>query len=360
MKKVVFSLLLLMATSTIGVFAQSSLVATLIHNDTIFTAYYGLHALESAYNASVDGDVITLSSGGFNAPGFIWKNITIRGVGMDKDTVNKVVPTILIGDFITGSSPGTTPYNHLTMEGIWHDGTLSYARDYNYDGLDYALFVRCRFNEITASSHSYELDNVKFIQCKIRNITATGNATFLNCYVGALGRLYTSSNDASQMNYECVNCVVYGSLANAHVNHSTFTNCVLLGNKVLDASNMAYNCIGVYINKSDSINNLFSNVPDHFSNVCYRKVDEVFDVNSFDANGTDYYSDFDTYRLLDSVRTKYLGTDGTEIGMYGGFYPFSRETATSPRISKFVVDRKSSNGKLKVEVEVVDGADWVE
>lgn len=342
---------MLMLTSTIGVFAQSTLVATLNHNDTI-SVYYGIDALKSAYSASKSGDVITLSSGGFNAPSTINKRVTIRGAGMERDTVNNVAPTILIGSFNIYSNEGTSANSHLTMEGIWHDGTISYGYPSSpYNDLEHAQFVKCRFNVFNSnSSSSLDLKNVKFIQCKIKNIIALGNATFVNCYVGAPGKSYTS--DSYKMYYECINCVVWGSLVDTHVNYSTFVNSVLLGNNPLDETNMVYNCVGVYTNSSDTINDLFTNIPVQLNNVCFRNKKAVFDINTFKSNGASNYSDTDTYQLLDSIRTKYLGNDGKEVGMYGGSLPFNSQT-TLPKIKKFTVASKSTaDGKLNVEIEV--------
>ena len=364
MKKIFVSLALLVATSVTSVFAQSPLVATLNHNDTILI-YYGAEALTSAYSASEDGDVITLSSGGFSAPSTISKNITIRGAGMEMDTVNKVAPTILTGDFrIYSPNTGTSPTNYLTIEGVLHDGEIYYGYFYspNYYDLKYTQFIKCRLNNFCfkstgASAQKTEIKEVKFIQCKIRNITALGSATFLNCYVGAPGNAYSAGNVSSsvpqyKMSYECINCVVYGSLSPAHVHTSTFINSVLIGSKSLDETNAAYNCVGVYTTNSDTVNHTFSNLLEGLSNVCYRSVGEVFDTKTFDANGTANYSDADTYRLLESIRTKHLGTDGTEVGMYGGSNPFTPNN-TLPKIKKFsVAPQSDGEGKLKVEIEV--------
>lgn len=355
MRKFLVSFALLLAISAMGVFAQSPLVATLNHNDTI-SVYYGIDALKSAYMFSVDGDVITLSSGGFNAPYTISNNITLRGAGMEQDTVNKVAPTILIGDFRVYSGKTSTD-NHLTIEGIWHDGTIAYGYK-SSDGVNYPLskaqFIKCRFNKFyyvsvnNSSPNSFRIDDAKFVQCKIKSIRALGNATFLNCYVGDPGNAYGSSD--YKMNYECINCVVSGSLHSNNVNNSTFINSVLIGSNQLDATNTVYNCVGVFTAVSDK--DLFSFLPYDLSNVCYGGVSEVFDTKTFHANGATNYSDADTYQLLESIRTKHLGTDGREVGMYGGALPFTPYN-TLPKIKRFSVSPQSDGeGKLKVEIEV--------
>ena len=340
---------MLLMASVMGMLAQSSLVATLNHNDTIISVYYGIDALKDAYSVSTHGDVITLSSGGFNVPATINKNITLRGAGMEQDTVNRVAPTILIGDFNVYTQGGFS--GNFTMEGIWHDGSIRFGTTSTSSNSNYlreAQFVKCRFNIFTSklSSHSVMYDT-KFIQCKIKNITAFGNATFINSYVGAPGKSNTSYN----MNYECINCVVYGSLVNNHIDYSTFTNCILIGSSVMDETNTVNNCIGIYTASTDTINNLFSDLPEiGLANVCYRSKKEVF--KTFNPSSNDNWKDTDTYELQDSIRTKYLGTDGTEIGMYGGSFPFNPRN-TLPKIKKFKVAPKSNaEGKLSVEIEV--------
>ena len=92
--------LLVVLMSLIGfnyVAAQSSLIATLSHENDV-KVFYGASALKEAHEAAVGGDVITLSSGRFNAVD-ITKAITLRGAGMALDTVYHNEPTVLSGDF---------------------------------------------------------------------------------------------------------------------------------------------------------------------------------------------------------------------------------------------------------------------
>ena len=350
MKKLftLFAMLTCMAVT----YAQSPLVATLNHNDTI-SVYYGIDALKSAYSASVIGDVITLSSGGFNACN-IYHEITIRGSGMEQDSINKIAPTVLIGDFKVHSSGNVSSDCHLTMEGIWHDGTI-----YVYSGnsspfhdLKYAQFIKCRLGTLQtkyesgiSSSSSYGcLWESKFVQCRIRRITCNGSATLINCYAGSIS--YYSTHH--YMKFECINSVV-GDVG-VNLVYSNFSNCVLVGTNPLDASNMAYNCVSAY-SGSDTSNgyDLFKNLPYNLSNVAYNDVSRVFDTDTYHSGK---YFDTDTYQLLDSIRTKHIGTDGTEIGMYGGALSFNPQN-TMPKIKKFsVAPQSDGEGKLKVEIEV--------
>lgn len=69
--------LLLLLCSNVMMFADG-LTATLQHGTTM-TAYFGQSALQSAYEAAADGDIITLSPGGFNPVTDIAKSVRIVG-----------------------------------------------------------------------------------------------------------------------------------------------------------------------------------------------------------------------------------------------------------------------------------------
>ncbi len=62
--------------------------------------------------------------------------------------------------------------------------------------------------------------------------------------------------------------------------------------------------------------------------------------------------DSENFQLTDAAKTQYLGTDGTEIGIYGGSLPFD-PTTSNPQITKCNVASKSTaDGKLSVDIEV--------
>ena len=67
---------------------------------------------------------------------------------------------------------------------------------------------------------------------------------------------------------------------------------------------------------------------------------------------TGSYSDNQTFELTDAAKAKYLGTDGTEVGMHGGVLPYDT-TPSYPQITKMnVASKTTADGKLSVEIEV--------
>lgn len=60
------------------------------------------------------------------------------------------------------------------------------------------------------------------------------------------------------------------------------------------------------------------------------------------------------YELIDEAKAAYIGTDGKEIGIYGGISPFS-PILTIPRIVKKDIATETVDGRLKVNIKVETG-----
>ena len=76
------------------------------------------------------------------------------------------------------------------------------------------------------------------------------------------------------------------------------------------------------------------------------KFDETF------KTFTGAYSDEETFELTDAAKAKFLGTDGKEVGLYGGPIPFNLNLSY-PLIKTMTVDEQTdADGKLGVTIEV--------
>ncbi len=318
-------------------FCQSSLVATLSRGDTLVSVHYGIDALEEAYNKAKEGDLITLSSGGFKAVD-ISKRITILGAGMEVDTLNNCLPTILIGNFRISTIQQNGKILHI--EGIYHKESI-----WVYGNDVHASFLKCRLTKITNVNYDFFTD-AQFINCKILDYNFVGSASFYNCYV----RNITNPSGIPQ-ELSFYNSVIVDDVSGFY--NCIFNNSIIISGSKFSATNYVENCIGVYTNQQDQGGDIFSSIPDIYFNKCFHSIGEVFDTNTYDGGD---YSDGDTYQLQDSIRTKYLSHDETEIGLYGGYYPYNPIT-NAPKIKKFKVARTSNaNGQLEVEINVVPGA----
>lgn len=315
MKKLFLSLVaaLLAATAT---FAQSTLVATLTHGSDV-KMFYGTNALRDAHNAAVSGDVINLSGGAFQAVD-IKKAITLRGTGIDAQE-----PTFIVND-VWINIP-TTDKGRLSMEGI-----RCANRVYLQGTLTNAYFLKCQFYNLECYDNP-TIKNAMVANCKIQLSGIYGKSTFqfINSFVHSL---YNGSDNAA---VSFINSVV-----GAHsLPYCQFINCIIYANGQYDlpSSSIASNTMGV--------NYSFSNSPASTGckNPSYSELFKTF-------KGT--YSDSETFELTDAAKTKFLGTDGTQVGMYGGVLPYT-STPSYPQITKMnVANKTTADGKLSVEIEV--------
>ena len=349
MKKLFLSLVALtMATMS---YAQSSVLATLSHEGEIST-FYGARALKSAHAAAEHGDVITLSSGSFQAVD-ITKAVTIRGAGMQVDTIAKIYPSVIVGKYAINVAD--TLEQHLTMEGVYCDDNTVTV----YNRLKNATFIKSRFYEFISvygetNGYGYMI-NLAFIHCKIAkhfnnqnggNTISFVNSVIMNPAVGSSG--FTTNS------FEFTNCVIgwNNAFSNCYPSNSShyaiYRNCILgfpttssSSLSYLSKTNLIYNCLGI------CPYNMFANFGSQgVSLYTTKSISDVF------KNWGGAYNDVQSFELKDEAKTKYLGDDGKELGIYGGNLPFT-PNPTNPKITKFNVASKSTaDGKLSVDIEV--------
>lgn len=297
-------------------FAQIQ-VATLQHGDSIRVFYYA-NAFVNAYNAAVPGDVISLSAGSFTTCTINKDSLTIRGAGMDQTFFQN---QILLGN---NSISGTDYIHTITMEGIYCGSTVSQYAD-----------VEVHFTNVYFyyyNSNGYNLSG-QFVNCRLANYSAgsNGTPTLINCIV--------NSPNCGMSNF--VNCVVRNA---SSTSGPSFMNSVVIATSssyYLLPTTLAQNCIG--INDYSSSSNIFSSCV----NLNSRMV-----TSSVFSNFTLGYMNPERYVLTDSAQAAYLGTDGTQVGLYGGYCPWT-SSLPYPVISRMNVARQTTaDGRLSVDIQV--------
>ena len=331
-----FSLIALFSCAAVS-YAQSSMLATLNHEGTVST-FYGATALRDAHNAAVHGDVITLSSGSFVSTD-ITKAITLRGAGMEVDTLSGTEPTVISGDF--NIQIADTVSQRLTIEGIYHNHNLKYKGT-----LTNALFLKNRLYNVNYADNGI-MKNASFIHCRIADyfqLNVNSSASCINCAIEG-----PSSYNSTTSNFEFQNCVIKFDSGNDHVKSSAYKNCLIYANSgnttSISSSCIAYNCVGFNQNSSNS---LFRYIP----NSTNTYIDDIKTVFKTYTGQSLQKLDSENFELTDEAKSKYLGTDGTQVGIYGGSLPFT-STPSNPQITKCNVAAKSTaDGKLSVDIEV--------
>ena len=345
MKK--YYLLIVMSFAALGVMAQTTLVATLTHAG-VTTEYYGEKAFVTAVEASVDGDLITLSEGLFTGP-TINKSLNIRG--------NGVGSTVITSEVTLDKSTDENEENHwLNIEGITFNADIKIQRPSSTDEL-YVVknlcMKRCdisKFDFNDNAKYKSTLKNCSFINCRITNEIALYNVcevSFINSIVR--GYHYNIGLQETNPKVNMLNCVYIANNAPSGVSFFNAKNSVIL----INADYYRYypfpttvsfqNCvISGYINShSGSVNDLFLNGIEHDKTI-WMPMEEVF------ATLTDYsnYDATNDYQLKEITSEE---VDGTLLGIYNGNVPYT-STVTYPHFTTFNVAEKAVDGKLSVEV----------
>lgn len=346
MKKLFLSLIAMMCA--MAMYGQGSLLATLSHNGEI-SAFYGIDALKSTMAAADNGDVITLSSGQFNAA-TIDKAVTLRGAGMsiNTDSVNSHGSTLIQNNFTINLSDTLT--GRLVMEGLYMKNDITYKGH-----VKNAQFLKCRFSDFAAANDSAKMTNAAFIHCRIYYgfyMVANSSAYFVNCAISCPRSEKASSSiefDNCFVKFDDSRNTVYAS----NVVNSLYKNCIIqettrLPNLyyLIPSSCTAYNCVGL------GYSSLFGNMPaGNKTNKYVSTISSVFKNYNVTTYNT-YVRDDYNFELTETAATTYLGLDGTQVGIYGGNLPYD-ENPTIPQITKCNVAAKSTaDGKLSVDIEV--------
>ena len=384
------------------------LMATLQHGDEV-SVYYGKTALEEAYTAAADsGDVVTLSAGRFTFSGYMQKSLTIVGNGFLSDMENGVFPTVITSglqfkprDVV--DDDGETVTEAVKVDGVHLEGLkIENPVVYSSSGTVRNLTIKkCLFTNPDSYgrvlSLSTSTENVVIQQCvlggcidfweeeqrnhqnfyivvysssgTVRNLTikkclftnpdsygrvlslstSTENVVIQQCVLGGCIDFW----EEEQRNHQ--NFYIVGSFVDwlktpkeyctIRIDHSivrgNFLNNVNISNSIMEcytvSGSVVNNCIFLNQNPSDLVG------AGNWVNCKYAGIFEE-SMNDLAWDGVK------TFKL--KYPEEYVGTDGTQVGLYGGPYPYN-PTPSIPQIKESHIDTTvAADGKLKVSVTV--------
>lgn len=184
-KRIILALVCL--SFTLSGFA-AKLTATLQSGDKV-TPFYGDNAFVEAYNAAVNGDIITLSPGSFKATN-IEKSITVIGAYAFSEDLSEATHI---------SSSVTISGDNVTLEGIRFTNNTSIIYGLNIKGTNNLTFNRCYIallNDVEGAERKYH-DNTILTDCWIETFNAmqlSRNAILENCNICHFDRMNEIEN----------------------------------------------------------------------------------------------------------------------------------------------------------------------
>lgn len=238
-------------------------------------------------------------------------------------------PSILNGKFRIALDSLEQEEENLYIEGIYFPNEISVPQY-----LKNATFIKCRF---------YEL---KFTVSK-------------NCFISQCRMIALEPNTPITM--KCSNSIVGILRGTTDKSSLLLQNSIIVNISVKEIRAVFKNCIALEksienFNKNCSAYNSFFASEECLNSVITQDGNWIDDKCSIILFGRDKisYNDTSTYELTEEAKKIYLGTDGTQIGIYGGSQPFSTKL-TIPRVVKRNIAGKTEAGKLKVNIEVESG-----
>ena len=338
MKKIIALFVLATLFVASNAIAQTQLVATLKHGDTT-RLFYGGTALQQAHDAAEDGDMITLSSGTFNAL-TMNKAITISGVGMGRQGAELLDSTVIRGQIVVEEM--ADPTKKIIFEGLQLDSYFNLGVVKNFE------CRKCRLSYCSPFGGTIgDGSRLTFIGCRINEFMCSNECelSFLNCIVN---NPYPD-NDASSFNFQ--NCIVIMphnryEWTTSGMKYSVFNNCVLFAakadyGKTLPQTSTVTNCVALHPEILTD-NSTISNTTRDFSGFFKTYTQEE------NTNGDEIR--FDMFELTDEAAATYLGDDGKQVGIYGGDFPFTT-TLSYPQATSVNVAKTTVDGKLAVDIK---------
>lgn len=333
MKKFLFFLAMCLGISLM----YSQPRVSLEHNG-ITTIYVGNGALVSAYNAAVNGDVIYLPGGTFDVVTFN-KNITIYGAGAFPAATTTTGKTYLNGNITLGEDA-----DNFYLEGVEISGSVNFG--YN-QSVNNVTIKRCVLtSDVNINGTSWNATNFALLESVV-----IGNLNFSNLQTGLVannilqafvrdsnGNLFTNNIFLHS------DCGYYGNYPLITGSNNTFQNNIYLrkcDNFVSGTGNKFQKNVFV-INAT-----AFGTTPTMTNN--YMNVDNTTLFIDQTGNAANYDHN---YHLVNP--TAYLGTDATQVGIYGSTSPFKEQMIPeNPHISvKNIGTSTNTAGELQIELKV--------
>ena len=324
--------------------------------------------LDSALVHSSNGDFIYLpGTPGINVGNIIlYKGVNIIGAGINPDSCLATGITTLSGNLVIVSGA-----DNGSLQGIYFTGNISFGTTHNDQHVSNFMISRCNFGNLNLSYNGTDTTTSMFLirECILRGTVNGGysNAVFRNNIFNQQLNYFTG---ASFFN----NIFLYGSgnTINLYVRNTNFSNNILK-NECLAYFGMS--CATLYSFDNNYYNNIIPGEAHFYGGICGQVglgcnpfVWYPFNGNGIWSGNLEYvpgdniyinqsgniYNYHHNYHLKSTSPGKNAGTDGTDIGIYGGSEPFKDGSMPiNPHIQyKNVAGWTNPDGTLDIHFKV--------
>ncbi len=335
MKKL--ALIILLSISGLISFAQKVVA---LHSGTTVIMFNGTNPVVDAYNAAQNKDTIYIPGGFFAFPSSITKRLVIIGAGHYPDSTQATTKTIINNGFYFNSGSDSS-----YMSGLEVNGNIYLDNGASVHGI---RIVRCKFPAMYFNgSSTFPKNSTIVYQCVFSTLDGGGTAPFStisNCIVASSVGNFSGNaliqNNVFLWEMGCGGC---GPHNVSSVDNSLIQNNVFYGNHPW--------CI--YGNNNNVFNNLFANNPLQYTNTYTGNYMSVGQSNLVVSATPSAFSYSSNYHL--QAPSTYLGTDNTQVGLYGGTLGAYKEGAVpfNPHYYyKNVAPTTNAGGQLNIQFKV--------
>jgi len=337
MKTIIKSVFVVIFSISITANAQQKVA---LHHSGTTTIYSGSNPLIDAYTAAIANDTIYLPGGTFAPPTNFDKKLAIFGAGHYQSATLATGKTFINGTVVLKENA-----DNFYLEGVEVNGDFTFS---NNEAINQVVVKRCKINgslnvvgNLSFPSTNFGL----FGSVIIGNIDLANAQTVLISNTIIQGRVFNSIGNALNNNIMLDEYVRYGNEApingdNNEVNNNIFrkTN---YSNLIVGNGNVAKNNLCALATPS------FGTLPTVSGNY-FGIVETAIFINHTGAS----FNNSNDYHLQNT--TSYLGIDGTQVGIYGGLFPYKEEAIPSnPHIeSKTIAPQTNASGELNIQVLV--------
>jgi hypothetical protein len=354
MRKLLICSILLCSVFFINRIVAQIITTSLVHDGTT-TVFYGYNSFIDAYTASVNGDQLYLSPGGFGST-TIAKRLTIIGAGHAPDSSDVIKRTFINGGInLDGGSDSSY------IEGLYINGGVDFLSN---DSINYVKINRCYINGAVyfeATSEINAKNNITIDECIIEWYIngygfGTGHIIKHNIILGVANVYGTRNSIFDFPNNVLIDGNVFISNNNPwwetwrilyNVDNSLFQNNIYINTMAGFGLENACENTGFYNNLTpqgeytSSINSVANN---YFS----VPRDSIFKNQS----GTSFNYTHDYH--LKHPETYFRNDTTNEVGLFGGRIPFKEDFRPSnPQVKyKSIAKQTDTDGNLQIKYTV--------